>query len=95
MSSQFGDRPLVGLAYEVRATPTVSGCGDAGLVQEMMHHRTIERVTTLGRSPTLTIESFRNDRIALPGTMEFSHTCHQGSVSTQLVETRNRSDQLM
>ena len=82
MSGKFCDRPLVGIAIDVRAAPAVFGCDDAGLAQKMMHHRSIERVTTLGRSPTLKIERFSNNRVALPGTIEFGCMRNEGVIST-------------
>jgi hypothetical protein len=61
----------------------------------MMHHRAVERVATLGRSPALTIQRFSNGVVALPGMAELGGMLDEGGVITELSEARNGSDQLM
>jgi hypothetical protein len=95
MPGKFCDRPLAGITIYTRATSAVFGCDEAGLAQKMMHHRPIECVTTLGRSPALTIERFRNNSVALPGTMEFSCMRDEGIIITELCQASHWSDQLM
>jgi hypothetical protein len=95
MPGKFCDRPFAGIPIDARATPAVLGCDDAGLAQEMMHHRSIERVTTLGWSPTLTIERFSNNGVALPGTIEFGCMRDERIIVAELSQARHWSDQLM
>jgi len=95
MSGKFCDCPLAGITIDARATSAVFGCDDAALAQKMMHHRSIERVSTLGRSPTFTIERFRNNSVALPSTIEFGCMRDEGIIIAQLSQPSHGSDQLM
>jgi hypothetical protein len=95
MLGQLGDRPFVRSAFYGRRRAPVCGHHVADLAQQMLHHRRAEFVTSLGRPPTLFVETVRNRCIALPGSTQFDGTGDQVVVSAEPIQPGNRSNQLV
>ena len=53
---QLADRPLIGLAYDLRLAASIFGRDDTGLQQQMMNHWCIECIAAFGWTPTFPIE---------------------------------------
>ncbi len=93
MPSQFGNRPLLGLTFNDHRSPFVPN--DFDFAEETLNHQRGECVTSLRWSPTFLVEDFRDRCMALPSTPQLGCTGGQLVVSAELVETSNRSNQLV
>jgi hypothetical protein len=80
---QLADRPFVGPALERRLAATVSRLDDAGANQQMMHHRRVERGTTLRRAPAFPVERLGDGSEAVAGAPELPGASDQLGVSAQ------------
>ena len=94
MVRQLGDGPLISAAFDGH-WPAASGSHEAGLAQEITHHRRIECVASFGWPPSFLVECLRDRCMVLPAMMQFGCAGDQIVISAEPVEAGEWSNQLM
>ncbi len=82
----LGELPVLGALFKLK---------HPDFAEETLNHQRGECVTSLRWSPTFLVEDFRDRCMALPSTPQLGCTGGQLVVSAELVETSNRSNQLV